>query len=249
MLARIGRLHLLVQAYARLDQLPAPTQADVRGLVGWTVDQADLLRQEGVADQWLVLAQVTDMEERLRVYRTWLWGMTLHRPALVLQFEAGPQPRGPELSPGSRFDGEIVFFPGASPLRAVIKSRQALPWAPGQAPRGHAGIREAFRAHSQALALNPWIERWPMALSDVSLDLRMDGEIEHWFVRDGGGHVLPIVPRHAPAWQWLALAGGRPIGIFGEWNGWNLAPLAAWTGEGLWVTSRQPDRTSIIQAA
>ena len=49
LLERLGRLLLLVEGYSRITDLPEPTQADLRSLIGWTQDQKELLGQPGCA--------------------------------------------------------------------------------------------------------------------------------------------------------------------------------------------------------
>ena len=44
LLWRMGRFYLLAQAYQKLDSLPVESQEDVRGLLGWNVNQEELLQ-------------------------------------------------------------------------------------------------------------------------------------------------------------------------------------------------------------
>jgi hypothetical protein len=46
-----------------------------------------------------------------------------------------------------------------------------------------------------------------------------------WHVRDGAGEQLPLHARFNEGWTLLALSGGGPIGLFGEWDGEQLRPL------------------------
>lgn len=223
-LERLGRLHLLIEAYRRIGSLPVDTQADVRALIGWTEDRTELLNQSGVRDRWLVLGQRVDEEERLRVQRTWLWAERQARGALVLHFAHNSQPLDTSLVPGTRIDAEVVYYPSAHPLRALVKAREGPP--AGFTGGGYATIGEAIAAYAAALARNPWLEQFPLPLQTV-IPLHADG---HWHVRDAAGHVLPIGSRFEHPWELLALSAGCPIAVFGEWDGQHLRPLSAWTG-------------------
>lgn len=132
---RLGRLGLLLQGQSRLDTLPEAARHDIRSLIGFTANQDELLTQPGIADRWDVLGQRTELEDRLRVQRTWLRGSGTSRLALVLQFAYGSQGFDGSLVPGTRIDAELVFFPGAS-LRAFVRSRQGAP----SATSGRAGF-------------------------------------------------------------------------------------------------------------
>ncbi|HTE19228.1 MAG TPA: SWIM zinc finger family protein, partial [Armatimonadota bacterium] len=123
LLERLARIHLLIEGYRRLDTLPEETQADIRTRIGWNVREEELLQGETTVDRWLILGQRTEMEERLRVQRTWMVGEESSRAALLLQFAHGSAPMDASLVPGSRFRAALVFYPGAAPLRAALKER------------------------------------------------------------------------------------------------------------------------------
>jgi hypothetical protein len=222
LLERLTRLFLLIEGYQHLDRLPPEEQTDVRATVGWPLNQDELLAMSGVRDRWLVVGQHVEDEEQLRVLRTWLWAAGAGRPALALAFAAPGQPLDRSLVPGTALDAELVFFPGAHPLRALVKRRHGPP-GPLDGMPGN-GIGAATAAYAAALARSPWIERFPLALAGVT-PLR-DGE--RWLVRDADGLALPLARRFARGWRLVALSGGRPLALFGEWDGDALLPLSAW---------------------
>ena len=225
LLERLARLHLLIEGYGRIEALPPETQADIRAAIGWAQSQEELLATAGIRDRWLVLGQRTEDEDALRVQRTWLWGATSSRHALVLAFAAANQPLDRSLVPGMALDAELVFFPGAYPLRALVKERAPAPDALERLP-GCADFTSATHAYAATLALVPWLERFPMALQDA-IPIH-DGE--RWIVRDSAGHILPVAPSFAHGWRLLAFSGGRPLELFGEWDGDVLLPLSAHVG-------------------
>lgn len=227
LLDRLARLHLLARAYAGLAGLPPATQADVRATIGFTQSQEELLAGPGLRDRWLVLGRRVEEEERLRVQRTWLWGAASGRPALVLEFSAGGQPLDRSLVPGASLDAELVFYPGAAPLRALVRARAGVPGAPPPLPGAPLG--EAVGAYAAALAANPWLERYPLLVGPCAL-ARAD---ERWLARDEAGHALPLPPRFEGAWHLLAITGGRPFTLAGEWDGETLVPLCAQQGDHL----------------
>ncbi len=223
LLERLGRLHLLVEGYRRLETLPTEAQADLRSLIGWTVPQEEVLLGPGVIDRWVVLGQKVEEEDRIRAQRRWLRGESTGRFALVLHFAHATQPLDASLVPGTTFEAELAFFPGAYPLRALIKQRVG-PTESLADMTGSDSVQEVFEAYASALAKNPWIERFPVALRGV-VPVHQGGS---WSVRDPSGDGLPLSPKYARLWTLLALSGGRPIGLFGEWDGDTLNPLGAW---------------------
>lgn len=228
LLWHLSELHLLLQGFAHRDDLSPELQAQVRTHIGWTQNQDELLSQAGVRDCWQVLHYRVEEEERLRVGRTWLWGAQSQRFALMLQFAHGSSPLSMTLSPGTEFDGEVNFFPGAYPLRAVIKEHLSGPRTFTSPPQGVA-IAQAMDGYKAAFCENPWLGAFPVLLNGVLPVVH--GEGAHWTVRDAecadGEREVKISPQFANGWKLLALSGGYPLTVFGEWNGESFLPLAA----------------------
>lgn len=238
LLEHLGRLHLLLEGFKRLDTLPPATQADIRTLIGWTQSQEELLSvassdaaAQVVRNRWLILGQRVEEEDKLRVQRLWLWGQESKRSALVLHFAYASQPLETSFVPGTSVDAELVFFESAYPLRAIVKTRHGASSQLDEMPecsalaKLSAGIADIMKAYAQALSLNPWLENFPVALSAV-IPIHQNGT---WAVRDSAGHLLPLMPSWERGWQMLAQSGGHPLGLFGEWNGDYLLPLSVWS--------------------
>src|SRR5262249_15416993 len=198
------------------NELPAATQADVRAVIGWTQNQEELLRESGERDHWLVLGQRVEEEDRLRAQRVWLWGETSQRAALVLHFAHATQPLDTSFVAGAVIAAELVFFPGAHPLRAIVKQRFGAP-SPLRRTHGYAKIAYAHEAFADAIAANPWLEKFPMSLLNVTPIRHGAERDETWSVRDAEGWVLKLAPRFEFGWEMLALSGRCEIDIFGEW--------------------------------
>lgn len=227
LLARLGLLQLLLESYRRLDSLPEPLQADIRSAIGWTWQETDLPADAWVRDRWLLLGQRTYEEDRLRVRRSWLWGRDSGRWALVLDFAYQNQPLPVIGAPGTWLEAELGFFPSQYPQRALL--RDAVVITDSGIPPAHADSIALLRAYAEVLAQQPWLELWPATLAEV-VPARGE-ETEIWFVRDTSTNRLPCHPGFADPWRLLALSGGLPLTIFGEWNGQQFWPLSAWRGE------------------
>lgn len=219
-LALTGRLHLLVCAWARMAGLGGPARAGVRTRVGWPIPIEEVLAGPASRDRWHVAGRwetPAGEGERLRAQRTWLWGETSRRPALVLEFAPPGLPFRGELRPGTVVDAELAFYPGPVPLRAVVAARRGI-GEPMRHMPGWPGVEEAFAAHGDALARDPWLDRWPVLLRSVVACERG--------LRDASGALLPVRGGSAP-WPLVALSGGRPIGVMGEEEEGMLRPLGA----------------------
>ena len=220
LLAELGRLALLTHAFRRLDQFDPLLREDLRQLIGWTVEQDDILRTgEAVSDRWAVIGQSLEEEERLKVQRNWLVGAATGRHALVLQFAVGAAPFATMLLPGTIFDGDLVFYPSALPLRALIRERRGNPLALDRLPAA-ASIDALLGGWSGALARLPWLDRYPAVLQSV---VPIPDGGASWRLRDAAGAQLPLA--RGDHWLLLALSGGHPIDLAGEWDGASILPL------------------------
>jgi len=220
----LARVHLLIQAYARIETLPEATQEGVRSLVGFTVAQEAVLAGEAMRDQWLVAGQTVEQEDRLRVQRTWLLGANSRRAALVLEFAAGPGAGfKTALPPGATVDADLCFYPGAAPLRALVKHMHAV--QAQSAGLVHAApIGEAFAGLRERMAANPWTQDQPAALAGVTPVLVNT----RWFLRDGAGASVPLRAGMNVNLVLAALAAGGAVDLFGVWDGYTLEPWAVW---------------------
>jgi hypothetical protein len=222
LLGQLGLIALLTHAYHRLEQLDADLQADIRQMIGWTIKE-DEVAEGGmlVTDDWYILGQHIETEERLHVQRTWLLGAQTGRAALLLQFSAMGAVFSEMIVPGMHQRAELAFWPGAAPVRARFVGRHGdpLPIA-GQLP-GAPTIADYLVTVATSLARQPWQDRFLCVLCDVTPVVHENGE--RWRVQDRAGAALPL--RGDDHWMLLALSGGAPVDIAAEWDGETLLPF------------------------
>ena len=228
LLLRLARLHLLAQAYRKLDTLPEATQDDVRTLLGWNIHQDELQASvPSIADEWLVLCSRTEEDEKsgLRTQTNWLWGHETRRPAQLLNFAHRTQPLDTSLISGLVLRGELAYFPGAYSLRAVFKHKQTAHIS--FIPAGLPDLSIFQDQYASALGVNPWLELFPAVLENlipVSVGPR-------WFLRDPAGLSMPLAAQFSAPWELFALSGGHPLTISGTWDGFAFTPFCAWSAE------------------
>jgi hypothetical protein len=220
MLGEMGLLRLLVSGHSRLEDLPAPVAATVRTRIGFPVAADDVLAGPRVRDRWQVLGQVDTDDGALMTRRTWLHGADSGRSALLLSFAPPGQSLSAEDIPGTEFDADLCFHPGALPLRALVAERYGTP-RPLAAPAGAQPVRAALDAFAAALAAEPWRFDVPVLLADV-----VPGADGH--LVDRAGDALPLAAGHREPWWLLAAAGGRPAVVAAEYSPAGVRPLAAW---------------------
>jgi hypothetical protein len=230
LLTRVGRLHLILEGYRRLDSLPVDLKGELRSLLGFTQPSDDVLASgERVSDTWSVIGRRVVADDRLVTQRTWLSGQQAQRFALILDFAPGrgaPQQHGLDLSlvPGTTFRGTLAFFQGASRQRALVVQRES-PNRLTNLP-GEERIDRALASAAHSLSKNPWLGRVPIALKGVRAFHRAD----EWFVLDAEGGALPMMA--SSGWKLLAISGGHPVDLFGEWTWEHFDVLSAIGSDG-----------------
>lgn len=228
LLHALGLLQLACDALSRHAALPPALRHDLRTVVGWPLDKADVQAEgEALRDRWLVLGQITEERtDRLTERRVWLQGEQTRRRALLLEHAHGGKGFEQSWLSGTSVDATLVFFPGASGLRALATETHGGP-APQQPASTH--IADEWQQLAARVAAAPWTGLHPMLLSNA-IPSRQG---EAWrLVADQQS--LPLSIGEVDGWLLAAHCGGWPALIMGEWNGRTLRPLSAWTAEGEW---------------
>ena len=230
LLEEYALLRLLTVACREQAALPPPLRDTVRSRIGFTVRRADVLASgRPVRDHWHVLARRDLDQDRLRTRRVWLRGRTSGRYALVLSFAAAGQSLDDSLTVGTGADAELVFYPAAIPMRALVAtSRDEVRSDP---PPGEEveGVAELLASWAKALGEDPWLDSWPAVLA--ATPARSPGPC----LFDASGDALPLHPGAGDCWTLFALSGGSPLTVAGEWTPRGLWPLTAWDEGGMAV--------------
>jgi hypothetical protein len=183
-----------------------------------------LANPQRVIDEWCVLGQVFTERDRLWERRTWLLGRTHNQPALLLDFMHGQRNFAVPLLVGTSFRADLAFYPSACPLRALLVNPPEFAHPLREPFPALRDFDAALAAHAEALAANPWLLAYPLAIENV-IPLRRNGT---WRLRDVQGAELPLKMADRDAWELLAISGGHPLPIFGEWSDNELRALGAW---------------------
>ncbi|QOV87330.1 SWIM zinc finger family protein [Humisphaera borealis] len=219
----LASLELLIRAYERADQLPEPTRQDIFATLGLPISQDDVLALPPVKDRWQVISQEVTQEDRLRVSRTWLFGVASRRPALVLAFAHGSAPFTMPLVAGFSIEGELCYFPGNG-VRAAIKTRGDMTAIPSL--DGFDKLDSLCDAISLLRAQQPWLGEVVLPLRQVVPARTGNG----WSLIDSDRRTLPAVLTDSAGWTLLAMSGGAPVDVAAGFDGSRLRPQAVMQG-------------------
>ena len=217
-LAELGVLHLLAEAGQRLGDLPAPLADAVATACGWQVRQADVLSGVPDTDEWIVAGRSDTREDRIEVRRTWLYGQTSQRWAMVLSFAAYRQTLDSSLPIGSRLCADLHRYPGTS-TRALTGTVHDGPFGVAAAPPA-LDIAGWCDHVGTALAVEPWADR---VACTVLAAPTLAGN--RWVLTDETGSLA--LAADAPGLATVvAASGGRPVPMTVEWTVDGVVPLS-----------------------
>lgn len=245
-LAEYARLHLLIAAHHRLDELSPGLRASVRTHIGYPSSAEAVRAEPAVRDQWQVLGIRTSEEERLHTRRTWLYGRRTRRWALLLEHSFGAPSFSAEVPlPGMMAEADLHYYPSGAPLRALWGERRS-PAEPCTAlPVTDATIAAALADHAEALAGDPWLRLRPALLTDVVPVWTENG----WYIAESDGTALPVAAAEQP-WRLLGISGGHPVTLTAEWGVAGLVPISVFiAGEVIDVGSAEFGTASNAPAA
>jgi hypothetical protein len=235
-LERLAALALISAAYRNQEKLPAPLKADVRRAASWAMTREELLadpkalRQSGT---FIVAATRSVVQpDRLRRLETWLLAASTDVAvpmALLLDFvPATGGPSNPPFEPGETLTGEVVFYPSATPLRALLATRAAAQ-GEGAWPEFPAGLGAALARYRVALAQQPWLDQWPLGAAGIRLERLADTQL---VLADQDGTALPLERSQTEAL--MPMLGLDHLSAVFTWDGRFATLLAADTPIGRW---------------
>ncbi|GCE20602.1 SWIM zinc finger family protein [Dictyobacter kobayashii] len=224
LLAQLGKLALLTEAYQHQERFEPDAQENIRQLVGWSLKEAEVLEHGShVTDDWLFLGQTRETIERGRTQRTWLRGTTTGHDTFVLQFSFAGTPFTEHYPLGTHQAAELVYWPGVVPQRALFAQRQGVGQPIQEQLPGVASIEDFLGGVARQLARHPWQEQFLCVIQNT-LPI-YEKESKRWYLRDRQGQALPLARTQDEHWKLLALSGGHAVDFAGEWNGETLLPL------------------------
>lgn len=222
LLDELGSMYLFSKAFQNIDRLPENLQDELLALAGVTTRTSELFQQEGIKDDWLVLGQVLTPEpNNLTSRRTWLIGRETQKIILVLEYTFGTAEFTTLWLKGMVYSGEAVYYPAAYPLRVAFKSADIAPSF--SEISGFQLLSNFLQTYSEVIAQSPWMSQFPVLLTSVTPVFFK----HNFYLVDSEKKYLPIEKDNLSPWELIALSGGQPITVFGEWNGQVLKTLNA----------------------
>jgi hypothetical protein len=208
-LRKLSNIYIATHAYHQKEQLDPLQQADTDAFIGFPLSKEEVLAGETVHDEWLILSKNYTSEENLTTEIVWFWGRNTGRFAYHLQFFAGAQITELLLMPGTVLHGELAFYPGSFPLRALIKSQvQTTTLLP--AVNGMESMEEVKERIADINAVHPFLENIPILLQKAGLAM----ENNRFLITDTNGKGLNLLNKKEELYRLLASTKGNRFVAF-----------------------------------
>lgn len=219
---QLARIYMVANGYKHKDALPDALKEDIRSRIGFTQSQDELKEKEGMADTWIVLAKQVTEEDNITTERNWLYGSQSRQYALVLQFSVRGQGVALLLTPGMVLQAELVFYPSAHPLRAIIKKHttaQEMPEFDGFADWPQINVAIAKRNAGLPFSVDQ-----PFVIENITPVFYNKG----WWLADASHNLVEIKQGFKNIFALLAASGGHAfnMAVIGSEN--SFEPLGIW---------------------
>lgn len=227
--AGLAECYLAARAFHKRDVLSENMRYDLQTYIGIALKKEEVLSAgERLSDSWAVVGQFEEpLEEKLAVRRSWMLSGKTGRFALLLDFAFGGGGFLPGFRPGTIQQGTMVFYPSSFPQRVLaLDDVKEIPKTVEKLP-GFADFDTFAAAYSTALAAQPWLSYFPAVLNPATV-IRHN---KRFYLTDPYTKSLPLYVSENDGWRLLALGGGEPISVFGEWDGAMFRPSSAVAGE------------------
>lgn len=227
-IVELAKLALLVRAWrGRPDDAGLSREVTTAESREVLMQDADAPRIKGI---WEVLGdRIATRRDGLVSHATWLIRRSAastetHRFAVLLDYyPASAGRRSSALAAGDQFEGEVIFYPDALPLRAILGERR--PATASLSPPDTLATSDVLSGWRDRLALAPWAQEQPVLLPAGRFATDASGN--PWWRAETGENALPLANApgdHAYGFHLHALAG--------VWNGWRLDPVSGWSDWG-----------------
>jgi hypothetical protein len=218
-------VYLICKSYQHFEAVPELVKPDIRNWIGFTTSQEELKAKPGISDHWLVLGKVSSVDDNITTEKFWLYGSQSKQYAMVLQFIVRGQTATLLLSPGMVIEAEVVYYPSATPMRALIKNHTtvSVPVSVDAYPSWQAIAEQ----ESLLFASFPVQTEKPYIVQKL-MPMQHNGR---WVLKDSLGFAAALPSQFKAFWKLLSLSGGQPMDmvIVGKEN--EFEPIGVWVEE------------------
>lgn len=223
--SQLSQIYLVITGFKNRGNINTLLGEDIKSNIGFTYSQETLKEQKGTVDNWLVLGKQVNEDDTITTERNWLYGTQSKQYALVLQFSIRGQGIAFSLTPGLYIQAELVFFPSAVPLRAIIKNQTTSNSI--AAVQSFGNWMEVFCSLTKMNASCPLAGYRPFLVQQLHPVM----ESNHWWLKDATNHIVQLPENFPGLYKLLSLSGGKALDMFVIENENIFEPLGLWLND------------------
>jgi SWIM zinc finger len=215
-------IYLVTEGFKNSSNISEALQQDIRTWIGFTQSQEELKEQTGITDTWLVLGKQTIEVDTITTERNWLYGTQSGQYALVLQFIVRGQGSQLTFTPGMFIQAELVFYPGLSQLRAIVKK---------QISTNAVNNFSAFSNWQQVAETESLLSSQMPVRSDRPFIIQRLKPVPYnnqWWLQDADQKMMAIKNEHKMIWKLLAMSGGNALDMVVIGKEDKYEPVGVW---------------------
>ncbi|MCH2023872.1 MAG: hypothetical protein MK207_15450 [Saprospiraceae bacterium] len=223
--SRIGTLYFWVESFKKRESFDKLLQNELYISLGKTIKKSTILESHPrTTDIWLVMGKKEGIDiEGTNYRRVWLYGQKTGKNALIIDYIFGKISYEQQYNVGTLLKGTLAYFSSNYNQRAIFANFE-LTNEENLNINKYRNVSDFFDNYSEATAQNPWIRLFPATLANISVFMNNNKEL---IIKDIKGQLMPIAKISESAqWKLLAVSGGHPISLFGEWNGIYFEPIS-----------------------
>jgi len=218
----ISEIYFIAKSIKKIDQFPIESQISFLNSGGYNITKKQLEIAERIQDDWLILGVIRGEDEKIKFRRTWIQGVKSKFMGLILDYAWGKQEFMLNWQSGRSFQGDIRVYPGAYKVRVHVENHNYTPQI-FDSFASYPNFEAFLKAYTVAIARLPVLQRFPVCLKDVSVQMKDQTLI----LVDNQLDALPLLEDDTIKWSLFSASAGQKIHIFGEWDGRSLYPISA----------------------
>lgn len=218
----ISEIYLIAKSIKKIDLFSFESQLSFLNSGGYNITKKQLEFAERIQDEWLILGVIQGEEEKIKFRRTWIQGVKSKFMGLILDYAWGKQEFMQNWQAGRTFQGDVRVYPGAYRIRVHVENHNNTPQI-FDSFASYPNIEAFLKAYTVALARQPVLQRFPVCLKDVSVQMKDQTLI----LVDNQLDALPLLDNNIVKWSLFSASAGQKIHIFAEWDGRILLPISA----------------------
>ena len=219
---QVLKIYMVIEGYRNSADLEESLQQDIKTRIGFTQNQDELKEQPGIMDTWLILGKQVTETDNVTTEKFWLYGTSTDQYALLLQFIIRGQGVQFNLTPGMFVQAELVFFPSAIPLRALIKRQVATDEV------SHFKTLDNWQSVAEIETRLNSVVPFRTERAFIVRQLTPVQYNQQWWLKDMENNIVPLKTDYRHTWKLLALSGGQPIDMAVVGMEDQFEPLGIW---------------------